>query len=102
MRVDLNPITVDSAELGSAAQSNGSARAASQPSNPSPGASDTAVISNDQGRVQALAAQANAAPEVRQDKVEALRRGLADGSYEVSPMQTAEAMISEVQAQFAA
>lgn len=63
---------------------------------------DTAQLSTDQVRVQALAAQANAVPEIRQEKVAALGRALRDGSYQVSPEHTADALISELLSRSAA
>ncbi len=63
---------------------------------------DTAQLSLDQARVQSLAAQVNALPEVRQEKVAALGQAVRDGSYQISPEQTAEAVISEMLARSAA
>ncbi len=63
---------------------------------------DTAQLSLDQARVQSLAAQVNALPEVRQEKVAALGQAVRDGRYQISPEQTAEAVISEMLARSAA
>jgi anti-sigma28 factor (negative regulator of flagellin synthesis) len=46
--------------------------------------------------VQALAAKVNDVPEIRQERVAALAKAVRDGSYQVSPEQTAEALISHV------
>jgi len=65
-------------------------------------AGDTAELSGDQVRAQALAAQVNQLPEVRQEKVDALGLAIRQGSYDVSAEQTAEAMLGEMQSRFAA
>jgi len=59
-------------------------------------ASDTAKLSTGQRAVQALAAKVNEVPEIRQERVAALAQAVRDGSYQVSPEQTAEALISHV------
>jgi len=94
MRIDSNPRALES-DPGQAASGGPRANPATSGS-PALG-SDTAQLSTDQARVQALAVQASALPEIRQDKVDALRRVVRDGSYRVSPEQTAEAMLSEIQ-----
>jgi flagellar biosynthesis anti-sigma factor FlgM len=63
---------------------------------------ELAQLSGDPARVQSLAAQVNALPETRQEKVGALGPAVRDGSYQVSPEQMAEAMISEMLARPAA
>jgi flagellar biosynthesis anti-sigma factor FlgM len=57
---------------------------------------EPAQLSGDPARVQSLAAQVNALPETRQEKVGALGPAVRDGSYQVSPEQMAEALISEM------
>jgi len=57
---------------------------------------DQTRFSSDPGRVQALAAQALAQPEVRQGKVEALQQAIGRGEYSVSSGQVADAMASEL------
>lgn len=57
---------------------------------------ELAQLSDDPARVQSLAAQVNALPETRQEKVEVLGPAVRDGSYQVSSEQMAEAMISEM------
>jgi flagellar biosynthesis anti-sigma factor FlgM len=54
---------------------------------------DRATLSGDS--VTALAAKALAVGEVRQDKVEALRRAIQNGEYRIEPSQIAEAMIRQ-------
>ena len=94
MRVDPNMRAQQAQDPEKANTSN--ARAAV----PAPGertsAADTAQISPDQVRVQSLAAQVNALPEIRQNRVDALGRAIREGNYQVSAEQTAAAMLSEL------
>lgn len=46
-------------------------------------------------RLGHLVSQVSCFPEIRKEKVAAISRALRDGSYRVSPEQTAEAMINE-------
>lgn len=57
--------------------------------------SDRAELSMDHARVAALATQVSNLPEIRQEKVNALSDALQSGEYNVSPEQTAAAMLSE-------
>ena len=106
MRIDLNN-TSEAPGLGQSAKSD--PRRAS-PSSGGDGllggegllGEDTAKLSQDQGRVQELASQVSQLPEVRQDKVETLRRAIEAGSYEVTPGQAAEALLSAMQVRSAA
>jgi len=98
MRVNLNSKAQESSDVGQAASgarvvTNGGGSAAP---------SDKAVLSADQARVQSLTAEVNQLPDIRQEKVAALGLAIQHGSYEVTPEQTAEAMMGEMQARFAA
>ena len=57
---------------------------------------DQAELSGTHAQVQALTAQALQFPEVRQDKVNALRQVVDDGSYQPSSGQIAEAMFTHM------
>jgi negative regulator of flagellin synthesis FlgM len=57
--------------------------------------SDSAELSMDYARVASLASQINGLPEIRQEKVAALSNAIQQGTYDVSPEQTADAMLSE-------
>lgn len=50
----------------------------------------------DQARAHQLAAQADA-PEIRSARIAAIQSAMANGTYQVSPEQTAEAILSEQQ-----
>ena len=94
MRIDPNTRAEQAQDLAKANPSNAQAAIAAQSERTS--GADTAEISPDQVRVQSLAAQVNALPEIRQNKVEALGRAIREGTYQVSAEQTAAAMLSEL------
>jgi negative regulator of flagellin synthesis FlgM len=100
MRIDANNRLRETGDAGSAGQA--SQRATSGAAGQSLLGNDTAELSTDQVRVQSLAAEVNQLPEVRQEKVAALSSAVREGTYNVSPEQTAEAMVAEMQSRFAA
>lgn len=53
------------------------------------------AFSADTVSLGALQAQALATPEVRQDKVQALRDAIRNGSYEIDPAKIADAMLRD-------
>jgi flagellar biosynthesis anti-sigma factor FlgM len=57
---------------------------------------DQTSFSFDQGRVQALAAQVLAQPEVRGAKVQALQQAITGGRYSVSSGQIADALAQDL------
>jgi len=63
---------------------------------------DRAELSADQVRVLSLAKEVNRLPEIRQEKVTALSLAIRQGQYDVSPEQTAAAMLSEMETRPAA
>lgn len=56
----------------------------------------TAEISKDVVRLSSLEVQANASPEIRQEKVNALREAVDSGTYEVSNEALASAIMRDV------
>lgn len=58
---------------------------------------DKATLSTDKASVDTLAAQALNSPEIRQDKVDALRQAIKSGQYKLEPEGIADAMIRESQ-----
>ncbi len=93
MRIDPNTSAQQAQESDKATASNAHAAA---PSSQGASATDTAQLSPDQVRVQALVAQVNALPEVRQNRVDALGRAIREGNYQVSAEQTAAAMLADL------
>jgi flagellar biosynthesis anti-sigma factor FlgM len=59
---------------------------------------DSAQFSGTGVQIQALVAQTLQFPEIREEKVNALRQLVAGGSYKPSPKQVAEAVFAEMQA----
>jgi negative regulator of flagellin synthesis FlgM len=57
---------------------------------------DQAQFSVDSGTVQQLKSALSQLPEVRQERVNALRQAVNDGSYQVSNQQLADAIGSEL------
>jgi negative regulator of flagellin synthesis FlgM len=99
MRIDLNAIP-EAPDPGQSTKSG--SQVASGNSSAGLGAGDTTKLSQDQGRIQELASQVARLPEIRQEKVAALQRAIAEGSYQVTPEQAAEALISTMQIRSAA
>ena len=92
MRIDLSTITPNATEHEPSASA--VSRAETEASTRAALTQDTANLSPDQA--QALAAQVNQLPDVRQEKVAALGRVIAQGNYQVTAQQTAEALISQI------
>lgn len=54
---------------------------------------DRTTLSSDKNQIKALTVQALSSPEVRQDKVAALRQAVQSGQYDVSPGKIADSML---------
>lgn len=63
---------------------------------------DQAQLSGAHAQVEALAAQASQLPEVRGERVHALRQAIQSGNYRTSPEQVAGAMFAHMTAEPAA
>ena len=57
---------------------------------------DQAQLSGAHAQVQALAAQASQLPEVRQERVQALREAVQSGRYHVNPEKVAGALLAHM------
>jgi flagellar biosynthesis anti-sigma factor FlgM len=53
---------------------------------------DEAQLSHDSGTVQQLKTMLSQVPEVRQDRVDALRQAIGNGTYQVSDQQLSDAI----------
>lgn len=95
MRIDLHygPQQVSGKEEASRAQFNASA---SNAGNPAKVGQDETVISAGHIQVQALAAEAAQLPEIRKEKVEALREAITSGRYRTDPEKVAGALMSDI------
>ena len=91
MKIDLNNSTPDPI-VTPQGKNHGSSTSTSQVHN---AGEDTASLSFDRARVGSLVSQAMASPDVRQDKVDALRQSIANGQSKVEPDRVAEAMLQE-------
>jgi flagellar biosynthesis anti-sigma factor FlgM len=59
---------------------------------------DQATFSPEVARVRELAAQANSFTEIRAERVAAISSAMRQGTYQVSPEQTAEGILAEAEA----
>jgi len=57
---------------------------------------DQAQLSVDNDTIQQLKANLSQVPEVRQERVDALRQAVSNGSYQVSDQQLSDAMSSDL------
>jgi flagellar biosynthesis anti-sigma factor FlgM len=87
MRIDLNQIALNGVDREVKAKK----AAAKAPS--APEVKDKASLSSDSLDVSSLEAQALASPEVRQEKVEALRQSVQSGDYKVEADKVAHAIL---------
>ncbi len=93
MRIELNPKSTESVDVTKPVKAKATDRGKVE------GAlrgQDRAELSPDRQRVQSLFQRANEAPEVREQKVSALRAAVQDGSYKSSHENTAAAMLKEM------
>lgn len=63
--------------------------------NASNASEDRVTLNSTQATVSTMTAQAMNSPEVRQDKVDALRQAVSNGSYKVDPHKIAGAILAE-------
>jgi flagellar biosynthesis anti-sigma factor FlgM len=101
MRIDSNPGAQPLSEnqtSGSAAAANANVAIGSQASSALGNTlgEDQAQLSGVHVQVQALVEQAQQLPEIRQDKVQALRQAVNDGSYQPSADDVAGALFSNL------
>lgn len=101
MRIDLSAIIPTGVEPGPSAKA-GAQVASDSSTSARLGAQDVATLSPDQSRARQVAHEVLQLPEVRQDKIAALRRAIEEGSYAVTPAQAADALIAAMQIRSAA
>jgi flagellar biosynthesis anti-sigma factor FlgM len=93
MRIDLNHGPLATTESNRNAQNNPAS--ASSSSSTALG-EDQAQLSGVHVQVQALAAQASQLPEVREERVYALRQAIQGGQYQAAPEQVAGAVVAHM------
>ncbi|HXY78130.1 MAG TPA: flagellar biosynthesis anti-sigma factor FlgM [Candidatus Acidoferrales bacterium] len=93
MRIDLNygPQQIQESDRSSAQTTTAAGAAASNPLG-----EDQAQLSGAHVQVAALAAQASHLPEVREERVQALRQAIQSGHYQVSPEKVASALMVQM------
>jgi flagellar biosynthesis anti-sigma factor FlgM len=96
MRVDLTSSSLGQTGGAGSARADRSARASSEADEPAAAslAVDRAQFSYDQTSIRSLAAQALAAPEIRQIKVSSLAQSVGNGSYTVDAGKVAGALVA--------
>jgi flagellar biosynthesis anti-sigma factor FlgM len=95
MRIDPNQSAQPLPESGRAGNQS-TASSGARPALGNPLGEDQADLSGGHVQVQALAAQVLQFPEIRQEKVNALRQVVLNGSYQPSPSQTAGAVFTHM------
>lgn len=96
MRVDLTTHGAEPADKGSTDRARAAPASDQNRSETAP--VDRARFSFDNTRVRALEAQVLAQPEIRQERVDALRQAVGKGEYAVSDGQVADAMLADLAA----
>jgi negative regulator of flagellin synthesis FlgM len=87
MRIDLNSISLNNVEREE------KPKKASGKQSGAANIEDKATLSSEALDITSLEAQVHATPEVRHDKVEALRQQVQNGQYKVDPDQIAKAIL---------
>jgi flagellar biosynthesis anti-sigma factor FlgM len=94
MRIDAPLPIPENIQTQNVARSGSSAPQSSN--SPAISTQDQAQLSVDSGTVQQLKSTLSQMPEVRQDRVNALRQALSRGSYQISNQQLADAVGSDL------
>lgn len=93
MRIDLNPSAMT--ELARSNDAAAGTKPADMTKLTAPNTEDIAHLSSGSESVQKLRMQLDALPEVRQERVEALRQSISVGTYKISPESIATAMLAD-------
>jgi flagellar biosynthesis anti-sigma factor FlgM len=96
MRIDLNHESQAVPETSRSSAQGATAAAASASASQALGGEDLAELSGAHAQVQALVAQAAQLPEVREERVQALRQAVERGSYSTSPEAVAGALLTHM------
>ena len=93
MRIDLNPSAMP--ELGRSSEAASGTKTADMTKAAPPDAEDVAHLSSGSDAVLRLKVQLDTVPDIRQERVEALRQAINDGTYQISPQAVATAMLAD-------
>jgi flagellar biosynthesis anti-sigma factor FlgM len=96
MRIDLNHEPQPLSESSRSSAQSATAAAASVSASQALGGEDQAELSGAHAQVQALLAQAAQLPEVRGERVQALRQAVERGSYLTTPEAVAGALLTHM------
>jgi flagellar biosynthesis anti-sigma factor FlgM len=97
MRIDVNHEPQSLPETSrSSAESTSAAASSSASASPVPGGEDQADLSGAHAQVQALVAEASQLPEIREERVQALRQAVERGGYSTSPDAVAGALVGHM------
>jgi flagellar biosynthesis anti-sigma factor FlgM len=96
MRIDLNHESQALPETSRSTAQGTAAAAASASTSQALGGEDQAELSGAPAQVQALVAQAAQLPEVREERVQALRQAVERGNYTIDPEAVAGALFSHL------
>jgi flagellar biosynthesis anti-sigma factor FlgM len=88
MQINLNQVSSNQIEL----EKSSTGKASQKPSSATDNVVDRASLKNDSATVNSLQQKALAVPDVRQDKVDALKQQIQSGQYRSDPGETAKAM----------
>ena len=93
MRIALNPSAMT--ELGRSSDATTGTKPADTTKLEAPNAEDIAHLSSGSDALQKLKVQLDALPEIRQQRVDALRQAISDSTYTISPHSIATAMLAD-------
>jgi negative regulator of flagellin synthesis FlgM len=88
MRINANQVSSNEIEL----ENNSAGKVSQQPSAATTNVEDRASLKNDSATVTSLQQLALASPDVRQDKVDALKQQIKSGQYQINPDEIANSM----------
>jgi len=94
MRIDLGSSAMP--ELGRSREAAAGTKAGDMTRAAMPNAEDTAHLTSGSDAVTSLKMQLDALPEVRQERVIALRQAISEGTYQISAHSIAAAMLAEL------
>ena len=94
MRIDLNPSATP--ELGRSSEAAVGAKPGDMTRLAAPNAEDVAHLSSGSDAVQRLKMHLDGLPEIRQQRVDALKQAISEGTYKISPHVVATAMLADL------
>ncbi len=93
MRIDLSPSAMT--ELARSKDADAGAKPAELAKVTATTADDVTHLSSGSESVQSLKTHLDSLPDIRQERVEALRQAMSAGTYKISPAKVASAMLAD-------